>query len=920
MKLARSVGILFSLPLCLCPILAGADPPAGKPPVLNGIRETTLPNGLTVLTKEEHAAPVVYFSVWYKVGSVNEQVGQTGMSHLMEHMMFKGTKAHGPGALVAALEGVGAQYNADTWMDRTAYHEVLAPDRLELAMQLESDRMVNSLYDEAQHQKEMTVVRSEYEGGENRPSGVLGKAVRLTAYQVHPYRWDTIGFRSDIENFTRDEMYAYYKNYYTPNNATVVIVGDFDTAKALTMVGKYFGSYKPHPIQQHFITPEPPQEGERRVVVRRAGTLPLIEIAYHIPAFGQPDRYALNVLETVLSSGRTGRFFQDLVQPGLASDTGANDDALRDPDLIHLTATAQPGHSNPDLEKALLAEVTRLQQSPISPEELTRAISQGEANYVFGQEAIDQDGAQLGENAMKGDWRYGETYLENLRRVTAADVQRVAQKYLVETNCTVGYFEPILPAGAKPPTALPPPGNSPSAAASPDLAARPAPLPAKIGATSRPLSAAPTRTVLDNGLTIIVQENHAHPAVSVSGAILTAGAVFDPWDRRGLADLTAAQLSRGTQSRSLLDIARTLENVGASASVSASVWGGGEYVGLGGHSLSRDFDTVLDVLSDELQHPSFPAEELDKERTQRLASVAFGRQDTQQLAIIAFFDALFPPGHPYHLPTLDEQTTFLKGVTREDLAAFHAVHYAPDRMILTIVGDVSAADAVASVKKYFGAWPKKGGLPPVVIPDTAPQTAAEQALVIPVADKAQVDVFYGYPGALKRSDPDFYAADVLNTVLGIGFTGRLMSSVRDRMGLVYGIGSYRSATLGQGPFFIGFGSNPANVDAAVAEMDRQVALLREKGVTQKEVAQAISYQIGSYSVRLSTNTNVADELRDAEVYGLGLDYIQRHADHYRAVTADQVNAAAQKYLHPGTGTLVIAGTYTGKFAGKTGGK
>ena len=915
MNLARSVAVLLTFPLFLCPILAGAAP-ADKPPMLNGIRETILPNRLTILTKEEHAAPVVYFSVWYKVGSVNEQVGQTGMSHLMEHMMFKGTKAHGLGALDAALEGVGADYNANTWMDRTAYFEVLAPDRLELAMQLESDRMVNSLYDEAQHQKEMTVVRSEYEGGENRPSEVLGKAVRLTAYQVHPYRWDTIGFRSDIENFTRDEMYAYYKNYYTPNNATVVIVGDFDTAQALTMVGKYFGSYKPHPVQQHFITPEPPQEGERRVVVRRAGTLPLTEIAYHIPAFGHPDRYALDVLETALSSGRTGRFFQDLVQPGLASETGANDWGLRDPDLIHLTATAQPGHSSPDLEKALLAEVTRLQQSAISPEELMRAISQGEANYVFGQEAIDQDGAQLGENAMKGDWRHGETYLENLRKVTAADVQRVAQKYLVETNRTVGYFEPILPAGAKPPTALPPPGGTPPAAASPDLAARPAPLPAQTGAAPRPLSAAPTRTVLDNGLTVIVQENHAHPAVSVSGAILTAGGVFDPSDRRGLADLTASQLSRGTQSRSLLDIARTLENVGASA----SVWGGEEYAGLGGHSLSRDFDTVLDVLSDELQHPAFPAEELDKARTQRLADVAFGRQDTGQLARIAFSDALFPPNHPYHRLTLDEQAAFLQGVTRQDMVAFHASNYAPDRMVLTIVGDVDTSAAIASVKRYFGAWPKKGDLPPVVIPDTAPQTAAERTLVLPVADKAQVDVIYGYPGGLKRSDSDFYAADVLNTILGVGFTGRLMANVRDRMGLVYGIGSATDATLGRGAFRVRFGSNPANVDAAVAEMDRQVALLREKGVTQGEVARAISYQIGSYSVWLSTSAHVADELRDAEVYGLGLDYIQRHADHYRAVTADQVNAAARKYLHPGTGTLVIAGTYAGKFAGKTAGK
>ena len=243
----------------------------GEPATLNGIQQTVLPNGLTVLTKEVHAAPVVYFSVYYKVGSLDEEVGETGMSHLMEHMMFKGTKTRGPGVISATLQNNGADFNASTSFDRTEYHETLAADRLELAMQIESDRMVNSAYDEAQHQKEMTVVRSEYEAGENDPGTALGKAVRLAAFQVNPYRWETIGFKADIENFTRDEMYAYYQNYYAPNNAVVVIVGDFDTAKALDLARKYFGPIPPHPIAQHFITPEPVQEGERRVVVRRAG-------------------------------------------------------------------------------------------------------------------------------------------------------------------------------------------------------------------------------------------------------------------------------------------------------------------------------------------------------------------------------------------------------------------------------------------------------------------------------------------------------------------------------------------------------------------------------------------------------------------------------------------------------------------------
>ena len=252
---------------------------------LDGVQEHHLANGLTVLTKEVHAAPVAYFAVWYKVGSGFEQVGQSGMSHLLEHMMFKGTKTRPPGSISALLQANGAEFNANTFFDRTCYFETLASDRLDLAMQLESDRMVNSLFDEKQHQKEMTVVRSEYEGGENNPGSALSKAVRLSAFQINPYRWQTIGFRSDIENISRDEMYAYYQKYYVPSNAVVVVVGDFDTKTALAKVGKYFGGIPAGHPQGHFITPEPPQEGERRVTVRRAGTVPQTEIVYPHPRF-----------------------------------------------------------------------------------------------------------------------------------------------------------------------------------------------------------------------------------------------------------------------------------------------------------------------------------------------------------------------------------------------------------------------------------------------------------------------------------------------------------------------------------------------------------------------------------------------------------------------------------------------------------
>ena len=891
----------------------------GKPAQLNGIRQTVLPNGLTVLTKEVHAAPVVYFAVYYKVGSIDEEVGETGMSHLMEHMMFKGTKTRGPGVISATLQGIGADFDASTSFDRTEYHETLAADQLPVAMQIESDRMVNSLFDEAQHQKEMSVVRSEYEAGENDPGNVLGKATRLTAFQVMPYRWETIGFKADIENFTRDEMYAYYQNFYAPNNATIVMVGDFDTAKALAMVRQYFGPIPAHSIAHHYITPEPTQEGERRVTVRRAGSAPQMMMVYHIPGAEDPDRYALDVLETVLSNGRTSRLFQDMVQTGLASDAEAYDYGLRDPDLIYFSATAQPGHTNAELEQALLKEIATLQATPISAEELTRAVNQAEAGYVFGKDSVEQQGEQLGEDAMKGDWRYGETYLSYLRKVTPADVQRVAQKYLTADNRTVGYFEPLPLA----PGQAPPPPSAGGGDTSPTFHFKPAVVPpaddyrpelsAAQGGTFRAATApAPTKVVLGNGLTVVVQEDHANATVSLSGAVLTAGSDADPAGKHGLAGVTAALLSRGTQSRSMLQLAAALENVGANLNVAA----GPEYAMVNGESLTKDFPLMLDVLSDELRRPSFPQTEVDAARAQSLAGIADARSDTGTLADIAFADALYPAGHPYHAPTLDEQAAFLTGLTRQDLVQFHDAHYAPNQTVLTIVGDVNTQAVVALVKKYFGDWPAQAGLAPVSIPAVPPAPAPTKTVVIFVPDKAQTDVRYGYPGLLTRRDPDFYRVVVLNTILGggSGLASRLATNVRDKMGLVYGIYAGTDAALGQGPFTVSFGANPANVDAAVAEMNRQLTLLRQDGVTPQEVSAAVAYLTGSYPVTLATDAAVSEQLLIAQIFGLGLNYIPDRNGYYRAVTPVEVNAAIQKYVRPGTGALVIAGTYTGQYA------
>ncbi|HTE21003.1 MAG TPA: pitrilysin family protein, partial [Armatimonadota bacterium] len=388
---------------------AGQAPQSPAAAVTAGIRETVLPNGLKVVTKEVRSAPVVSFAVWYKVGSRNEHTGITGVSHLLEHLMFKGTKKYGLGEISRTLFVNGANFNASTYYDWTNYYATLAADRLELAMQIEADRMTGARIDKSDLDSEMSVVRSELEGGENNPGQLLFQAVSGAAFQAHPYQWPIIGWRTDVENVSRDAIYNYYRTHYGPNNATVVIVGDFDTEKALAMVQKHFGKIKPIQAPREVYTTEPPQRGERRVTVRRAGALPMTLIGYRNANPKNPDHYALDVLSMVLGEGRTSRLYQGLVEKQIASTVNAGNATLRDPFLFTLSATARPGVTADKLETALLAEVQRVIDEPITAEELNRAKSRIEAQFVFQNDSVTEQANQIGYWAMTDDWRYLST-------------------------------------------------------------------------------------------------------------------------------------------------------------------------------------------------------------------------------------------------------------------------------------------------------------------------------------------------------------------------------------------------------------------------------------------------------------------------------------------------------------------------------
>lgn len=874
---------------------------------VTGVREVKLDNGLTVLMKESHAAPVFTAQVWFKVGSRNEHTGITGISHLLEHMLFNSSKNYKKGEISRLISERGGIENAATWTDFTYYWQLLAPDNLELSLKTLAERAGNALLLPAEFGKERTVVLSELEGRENDPDFLLYRDLEAAAYMAHPYQWPVIGWRSDVENVDYLHLRSYYQTYYHPNNATLVLVGDFDSKKALPLIKKYFDSSSPAtaaPAIPRVYTVEPPQRGERRVTVRREGNAERVILAYHIPAISDPDTYPLMVLDQILSGGRSSRLYQALVEKQLATAAWSNSGSRKDPSLFMLGATTRQGVEAAALEKALLEQVEAAKSGPPSAEEMKSAKSQLEAYLIFQNDSVSDQGEQLGFYNTIASWRFLETLIPRIKAVTPEQVQAVAKKYFTRDNLTVGTFIPTGPAQPGAGTGAPPGPlhNSKWPAACNHGAAKPQ---ASAGGSSR---IRPYRTVLDNGMVLIVQENHSNPTVAFAGRTI-AGSYFDPRGKTGTAKLTADMLERGTTARSALQLATEVESVGASIDTSASV----EYVEFRGKALAKDFPRVLEVAADELRNPTFPQDQFERAKGESLSALEESRESTESQAFRMFYHTIFPEGHPYYRPTIDQAAAEIESITRDDLAAFHRAYYRPDTTILVIVGDIKPAEAVELAKKHFGDWRAEGPKPVMNIPSVPRQTEAK-TVIIPMPDKSEVTAVMGYELGVKRRDPEFYTVRVMNEILGGSgaLTSLLGEQVREKRGLVYDVYSSFDATLGGGPWYASFGTNPKNADTAIAVTRNTVEQFKRSGPTQEQLKRAQGFIIGAFAINLEDNLQLARTLGSVEFFGLGMDYLQDYPKYYRAVTLPQVKAAAAKYLHPETSTLVIAGPYKQK--------
>jgi zinc protease len=871
------------------------------------IIEHQLLNGLKVLTKEVRSAPVVSTYIWYKVGARNERLGITGVSHWVEHMLFKGTPKFPKDALKRVIEGNGGRWNGFTGTDYTAYYETLPADKISVALALEADRMQNSIFDPNEVESERTVILSEREGAENSPQFVLWEEVQATAYKAHPYQWGIIGWVADLQSMTRADLYNHYRQNYVPNNATLVVVGDFDTANLMKQVEEHFDLLVPGESIDEPRTTEPEQRGERRVTVRKEGNIAYVAIAYHIPAAGHPDLYPMEVLSTIMSSGKTSRLYRAVVDKQLATSAYFDDGFSKDAGLAWAFAEACADVPAGVLEEALLEQFNRVQNDLVTEAELEKAINQTAARFIFSLDSVSDQASQIGYYETLLSYKYLDTRLETIQSVTREQIRDVAQKYLTQDNRTVGHFQPIAPgnggayhSGVQ--AMISPPRfffkseiteNRPAIRVSSGGVA-----PNNAQSTEHPPV---SRHVYDNGLTLLIQENHFNETIAIGGR-LKAGSIYDLPESYGCSDFVAHTLTKGTTSRTWEEIADATESVGAGL----SVWGNSETVSVQGRLLSKDFDRVLDVLNDILRQPTFPKEEIEKHRFQVYSWFKSWEDDTGRVADELLREMIYSPEHPYHRrPQGTEES--VAGIQRQTLVEFHARYYRPDACILSVVGDVQTQEVIEKVGAMMEDWRGSAEDIPFTVP--AVEYGEKQVAIKSMMDKSQVDIELGHKG-IARSSPDFYSFNLMNSILG-GSAGiaRLFGRVRDEQGLAYSVWSSFSPAIGEGPFHAGAGVNPENVDRAINSILHEIELIKSEGVTEQELADAQNLVVGNFALTLETNKGIATMLVFAELHSLGLDYPQRVESIYRELTREQVNAVAQKYLHPDKCCIAIAGPY-----------
>ena len=896
-------------------------------------QEHFLENGLKVVLVPAAAAPVATLLVVYHVGARNEAVGYTGSSHLLEHMLFKGTPANNRRvgrAFADIMNEIGAAKNATTWIDRTNYFETVPAEYLELAIELEADRMRGAFIADADRRSEMTVVRNELERNDNNSARVLSTALVATAFREHPYHHPTIGWRTDVEGVPTERLRELYDTFYHPNNATAFVVGDFDPERTLATIERTFGAL---PRAAHAIpdvhTEEPPQAGERSVVVKRPGDTTIVAFAFHTPAaFGQRsvlsardlasraasapaenDTYALDVLARVLGRGRTSRLSRALVDTGLALEATAWNWGSRDPGLFQVVANVRPGVAAEQVRGEIERVLEALADQGPDAVEVERAQTQIDVQRAFARDGTLGLAQRLGEFEAVGGWRLDDDFTERVRAVTAEGVREAARTYLHDDNRTLGTLVPGL-AKTFDVVAFEPVEVRASAEETVEAAALARPQPHR----TAPFATRIARGAAPNGLGWRYVESRESDTVHLRG-ILAAGPAYAP-ERPLLATLVAEMLSRGTLRRERRELEERLERAGIRRSYFVDDDAGNGHDALAfrfaAACTAPDLPAVLEILAEELREPRFDEAELELVKAEFVGSLRLARTSTGWRANQRFLELAYEPNDPNAGHDIETLLASVEAIGVDEVRAFwqRRVLHAPP--LVSGAGAPAAADFERLLAASLGAVPFVSHVP-VDAPPIAirARPAREVRSDVELERKSNVDIVIGHATTLVRADDDYVAAVVANGILGQStLSSRLGLRLRDREGLTYGVtSSFLAAGKLPGPWRIGVSVNPANVDRAIASARDVLARYAAAGPTERELTQQRNSMAGSQAVALATNGGIAAQLERMAYHALPDDYVDGYRDRLAAISRADVEAAIAKHLAPAELIVAAAGTF-----------
>jgi zinc protease len=820
-----------------------------------GVTMTTLENGLVVIVREDQSAPVVSAQAWCMSGSIHEDrwLG-AGLSHVLEHMLFKGTSNRPGSRIDQEVQEAGGYMNAYTSFDRTVYHIDVPNTGARTAIDILCDIMQNAVLPPDELAKEMDVIRREMDMGQDDPGRRASRRLFEVAYTRSPYRFTIIGYPDIFNELKPDDIRNYYHEKYSPNNCFYVVAGDVKNDEVVAQIKEAYAKTRARALPPMVLPAEPKQTGLREIIEEAPIELGHFHFAWHIPEMRHPDVPVMDVLSVLLGAGRSSRLFQQVRErQGVAHHVDAWTYSPGLPGIFGMSAIVD-GEKFAAARDAMLAEVEKVKIMVVSADELQKAVKQFVSATLATRKTMEGQAQNLGGNWIAAnDLNYSERYLAAVKRVTLADIQRVARQYLTDENRTL---YALLPSGMAP------------KAASETTANKDYPI---------------QKFELANGLKVLLKKDSRLPFVEFR-AVLQGGVLAESPANNGITRLFSNVLLKGTARRSAEKIATEIESIGGHM----DSYGGNQSFGLNAEVLSADFVVGLDLISDVLLNPTFPANELEREREVQIAGIAARKDDLLKSAGVAMRRALFGESG-FGLDPLGTEET-VQRISVADLRAYHQKLTVANNCVLAIYGDIDIANTKAAVERVFGNWRRGEVVKPAVTAITAPVSNR----VAESRDKKQAVLVIGFPGTTIHND-DHYALELIHEACS-DLGSRLFLRIREELGLAYYCGAQNFAGMVPGYFAFYTGTEPSKAELVESELLREAELLRTEGLTAAELNRAKAKIIGQKKIHRQDIGNLASITALDELYGLGFQHSELDDAKFEAITPEQIKSVARKYL------------------------